>query len=1302
MSIKSIYEYSAKQIIKNALRWEFNDFSILITSQSELDSALTSYPFLGTLKLVCKVDQLVKRRGKLGLIICNENFDEVKQWIFNRINKQLKIGSKTDTFKRFLIEPFVPHTPNEEHYLCMYTRKEGDFILFCAQGGIDVGDIDSKARRFLITNEMLETPGEAPLPLQILQSDLLKDIQDASRQSYLSKFISELHRVFSHLHINYLEINPLVACLDSQGNLRIHILDVASKIDQCAEYLFSSSKDWSVNGEPITFPPAFGQILTSEEQRVADLDARTGASLKLCVLNPHGRIWTMSAGGGASVIYADTICQLVSSPTELANYGEYSGAPTEAQTFEYASTILHLMTNASPPHPLGKILLIGGGIANFTNVAATFRGIIRAITDYQDALRAHAVKIYVRRGGPNYQEGLHAMQELGQSLRLPIFVFGPETHMTAVVAMALGITETHANLTSITAPSLFDRLPHVSTNNFAGSACSQSGPKKSRMSSVKKGEIYSGLFSRECRAIIWGVQLKAIQSMLDFDYACCRTIPSVAAIVYPFAGDCTQKFYWGSKDNLFIPQYQSLANALNKHIDARFLVNFASFRAAYDITMKAISMRDETGKRSRLDGIAIIAEGIPERLARRIMFVAKQMDVVVIGPATVGAIKPGCFKIGNTAGMIDNIIASKLHRPGSVAYVSRSGGMSNELNNIISRNTDGVAEGVAIGGDQFPGSTFLDHILRYEADPGVSMIVLLGEVGGLEEYSVSEAIENGEIKKPLVAWCIGTCAEVLAGKGDTNSPEEVQFGHAGACARSQAETAVAKNERLAKAGAFVPNSFNDLGHLIRKVYEDLVKSGILTPKPDFPPQTVPMDYSWAKELRLVRKPAAFTSTISDDRGSELLYAGMPVSRVLSDNLGIGGVISLLWFKKRLPDYAIAYIERCLIIAADHGPAVSGAHNTIVAARADKDLVSSLASGLLTIGNRFGGAIDAAARQFSEAFDAGQSPSEFVASSRAAGRLIMGIGHRIKSVNNPDTRVILLAQFARANFPATPLIDYAFQVEKLTTAKRPTLILNVDGLIGVSMVDLLRNCNCFTREEADEHIRIGALNGLFVLARSIGFIGHYLDQKRLRQGLYRHPWDDITYQLPDLDDSDFPSTSGANEDARVPIHPHEDRIYGIELISPEPFVVRYPNDSPIQAVIPRSVSPIHAGNMRSSSVHRGRQIAAHRPHVSQNYRRSKTPVRRSPSPQSKAVHRSHSADKKSKAIRRRPGTGSFAKHDYDDERETVVDNGGRYIYVNPEYIQRYHRSHGSLDSFSSSGTIEKNHYHGNDVFEYNDA
>lgn len=64
---------------------------------------------------------------------------------------------------------------------------------------------------------------------------------------------------------------------------------------------------------------------------------------------------------------------------------------------------------------------------------------------------------------------------------------------------------------------------------------------------------------------------------------------------------------------------------------------------------------------------------------------------------------------------------SQLYRPGTVAYVSKSGGMSNELNNIIARNSDGVYEGVAIGGDRYPGTRFIDHLLRYQDNPTVSV-----------------------------------------------------------------------------------------------------------------------------------------------------------------------------------------------------------------------------------------------------------------------------------------------------------------------------------------------------------------------------------------------------------------------------------------------------------------------------------------------------------------------------------------------------------------------------------------------------
>ncbi|KAK9475702.1 citrate synthase-like protein [Lipomyces japonicus] len=605
------------------------------------------------------------------------------------------------------------------------------------------------------------------------------------------------------------------------------------------------------------------------------------------------------------------------------------------------------------------------------------------------------------------------------------------------------------------------------------------------------------LFHNKTRAFVYGLQPRACQGMLDFDFICKRTTPSVAAIIYPFGGQFVSKMYWGTKETL-LPVYQSVKTAAEKHPEVDVVVNFASSRSVYTSTLELLEL-------PQIRTIAIIAEGVPERHAREILFRAKEKGVVIIGPATVGGIKPGCFKIGNTGGMMDNIVASKLYRAGSVGYVSKSGGMSNELNNIIAQTTDGVYEGIAIGGDRYPGTTFIDHLLRYEADPGCKILLLLGEVGGVEEYRVIEAVKAGKITKPIVAWAIGTCASMFT--------TEVQFGHAGSFANSQLETAKAKNAALKEAGFYVPDTFEDLPEVLSALYQSLVKNGTIVPKPEPEPPKIPIDYAWAQELGLIRKPAAFISTISDDRGQELLYAGLPITDVFKEDIGIGGVMSLLWFRRRLPDYASKFLEMVLMLTADHGPAVSGALNTIVTTRAGKDLISSLVAGLLTIGERFGGALDGAAREFTAAYDKGLSPREFVDTMRKANKLIPGIGHKIKSRNNPDMRVELVKEFVRKNFPTTKLLDYALAVESVTTSKKDNLILNVDGCIAVVFVDLVRHCGAFSSEEAEDYLKIGVLNGLFVLGRSIGLIAHHLDQKRLRTGLYRHPWDDITYLLP---------------------------------------------------------------------------------------------------------------------------------------------------------------------------------------------
>lgn len=264
-----------------------------------------------------------------------------------------------------------------------------------------------------------------------------------------------LYAVYVDCQFTYLEINPLVVIPnEDKTSAAVHFLDLAAKLDQTAD--FECGVKWAIArspaalgltniaggdkisidaGPPMEFPAPFGRELTKEEAYIADLDAKTGASLKLTILNSSGRIWTLVAGGGASVVYADAIAS-AGFADELANYGEYSGAPTESQTYHYARTVLDLMLRA-PLTDKGKVLFIGGGIANFTNVASTFKGVIRALRDYSTQLIEHNVQIWVRRAGPNYQEGLKNMKAATQEMGLNAKIFGPEMHVSGIVPLAL-------------------------------------------------------------------------------------------------------------------------------------------------------------------------------------------------------------------------------------------------------------------------------------------------------------------------------------------------------------------------------------------------------------------------------------------------------------------------------------------------------------------------------------------------------------------------------------------------------------------------------------------------------------------------------------------------------------------------------------------------------------------------------------------------------------------------------------------------------------------------------------------------
>jgi len=421
MAQKAIREADGKIMMARLLKdytggkYKIQNSFISVGPDTDLKKLPDKYKWLQKEKLVVKPDQLIKRRGKSKLLLLNADWKDVEKWIRVRMNKQVTVGSVTGVLDHFIVEPFVPHDEKDEYYLAITSEREGDNILFHHEGGINVGDVDAKAVKLFVPI------GEMPTAQEIEKKLLGKVPKE--RKTLIAEFIEGLFKFYADLNYAYLEINPFIV-----AEKNVVPLDLAAKLDDTAAFV--SGRKW----EAIEFPSPFGRMLTKEEAYIEELDSKTGASLKLTVLNPEGRVWTMVAGGGASVIFADTITDL-GFMDEMANYGEYSGDPNEEFTYLYARTIMDLMTRKK--NPKGKFLLIGGGIANFTDVAKTFNGIIRALREYKKKLQDNKVKIYVRRGGPNYKEGLDNMRALGQELVMPIEVYGPETHMTKIVSMAL-------------------------------------------------------------------------------------------------------------------------------------------------------------------------------------------------------------------------------------------------------------------------------------------------------------------------------------------------------------------------------------------------------------------------------------------------------------------------------------------------------------------------------------------------------------------------------------------------------------------------------------------------------------------------------------------------------------------------------------------------------------------------------------------------------------------------------------------------------------------------------------------------
>jgi ATP-citrate lyase beta-subunit len=373
---------------------------VVVTSVDELAKLGQANEWLKKSRLVVKAHEALGSRFKLGLVKVDLDLKGAEAAAKEMIGRQ--VGSIT--VSQVIVSEMIPH--KEEYYCAVKSTREGTDILVANCGGIEVESNWDRVKRLAV--------GVGQQPSGDAIEKLAKDAGfTGATLKKMADFAGKMFTCFDSEDAQYLEVNPVVL---REQDSELIALDAVTLLDGDAKF---RHPDWN-----FAFAAEFGRAYSKHEMEVMAVDSKIKGSVKFIEI-PGGDTAMLPAGGGASVYYSDAV---VARGGKLANYAEYSGDPPD--------WAVEVLTDKVCSLPGIKNIIVGGAIANFTDVKKTFGGIINGFRKAKAEGKLKDVKIWVRRGGPREKEGLDAMRALKDE-GFDINVFDRNTPLTDIVDKAL-------------------------------------------------------------------------------------------------------------------------------------------------------------------------------------------------------------------------------------------------------------------------------------------------------------------------------------------------------------------------------------------------------------------------------------------------------------------------------------------------------------------------------------------------------------------------------------------------------------------------------------------------------------------------------------------------------------------------------------------------------------------------------------------------------------------------------------------------------------------------------------------------